>query len=38
MKRITEFLRIYRQYRRASHGPMYSARIAYWCAFKALPF
>ena len=34
---LRDFLSIYRQYRKA-HGMIYSARIAYGCAFKGLPF
>lgn len=32
-----EFMRIYRQYRK-HHGRAYSARIAFGCAFRGLPF
>lgn len=36
--RFSEFIAVYRLYRKAAHGRMYSARIAYGCAFKNLPF
>ena len=37
MKKLLDFIAIYRLYRRA-HGVMHSARIAYGCAFLGLPF
>ena len=37
MSKLQEFWQIYRLYRRA-HGVSYSARIAYGCAFRGLPF
>ena len=37
MSRLTEFIQIYRMYRR--HNPRrYAARIAYECAFRGAPF
>lgn len=37
MKRIAEFIAVYRQYRKHNRA-LYAARIAYGCAFKGLPF
>jgi hypothetical protein len=34
---VRRFISIYRLYRK-SHGVIYSARIAYGCAFRGLPF
>ena len=34
---IRDFITTYRQYRK-HHGVIYSARIAYGCAFRGLPF
>lgn len=34
---MSQFLTIYRLYRKV-HGPIYSARIAYGCAFQGKPF
>ena len=34
---LRDFISTYRLYRKA-HGVIYSARIAYWCAVKGLPF
>jgi hypothetical protein len=34
---IRDFITTYRQYRK-HHGVIYSARIAYGCAFSQIPF
>lgn len=38
MQRLYEMFSTYRLYRSAGHGIIYSARIAYGCAFHQLPF
>ena len=37
MSALRQFLAVYRLYR-AHHSRTYAMRIAYWCAFKGLPF
>jgi hypothetical protein len=37
MSRLRDFLAVYRLYRQA-HSMSYSARIAYGCVFRQLPF
>lgn len=38
MTKLREFLELYRLYRRGGNTRRYSARIAYGCAFRNLPF
>lgn len=37
MRRLLEFVSVYRMYRR-THPPRYAARIAYGIAFNGVPF
>ncbi len=38
MKTLREFIKTYVQYRKAAHGPVYAARIAYSVAILKTPF
>lgn len=38
MRKLIEFVRTYRLYRRGGQTRRYSFHIAYGCAFKGLPF
>jgi hypothetical protein len=38
MSKLASFVATFRLYRNAGHSRRYSARIAYGCAFRSLPF
>ena len=38
MRKLKDFIAVYRLYRRSAHTPVYSARIAFGMAFLNLPF
>ena len=38
MSKLAEFMSLYALYRSGGHTVIYSARIAFGCAFKGLPF
>jgi hypothetical protein len=36
MSKVTEFVQVYRLYRRAAHSPIYCARIAYGIVYRGI--
>ena len=38
MKKLRDFVAVYKLYRRSAHNPVYAARIAFGMAFLNLPF